>query len=655
MVRAEHVCASLEDLAAAGAKNAVLPSSGFAEAGAAGEVLQIEVLKTAKRVGISIIGPNSLGIAHISRGWALAALPTIEPLLPGHVASISQSGAVCSEIAEYAVQQGIGLSTIAAVGNEAQIDAATLTSALVEDEKTRVIALFVESIRDPARFARAAEFARSRRKPIVILKIGASPVASEVAKAHTGSLVDDDKVYDAMCRRHAIVTVHTLEDLVTTAGLLAHTGVIERPGVAVVSLSGGGCGIATDLADRHGISLPAFSQETVAGLRELLPDYAATLNPFDITGAAFRDPDLFVRCIRIIGADPSIGLVVAAYSVFRDEKRLGPRLPLVTVMGEVVSMLGSRAVLASSAVRPYVGAGLKAMDAVGLKGSAFGGLAATMIAVRGALEWSELVRTVSLMTEPVPTETSTETPAPMDERQVLDFIASHHVPVLPAIVVRSDCEAMQAQQSFGGNGVLKILSPDIAHKTEVGGVKLNIAAEAVSEAHDALLATVRGSAPEARIDGVIVSPMRERGLELFVGVARDPQWGLVLAVGLGGLWPEVLKDTGLALLPLDRAEARRLLLGLRAAPLLAGHRGTPAVDLDLLADAIVRIGEAAISLGPALAALEVNPLRVSGHEVEALDGSSFGVTARDCGFMLTKPSCKSSAARGQSKPRAPYA
>ncbi|WP_051236709.1 acetate--CoA ligase family protein [Ottowia thiooxydans] len=617
-VPSSAVVGALEDLADAGIRTVVILSSGFSEVGEEGKALQEAVVEVARRRDITFMGPNSLGFAHVANRWALAALPPPQPLLSGHVAVISQSGAICSEIADYAVQQGIGLSFICAVGNEAMVDVAAVIEALADDPSTRSIALFVESIRNPADFARAAEIARLKAKPVVVFKVGASDMGAAVAQAHTGSLVGNDQVFDAACERHAIVRVESVEDLVTTAGLLAHTGVIEKPGVALVSLSGGGCGVVADYADKLGIPMPAFSAETVQKLRCDLPDFAATLNPFDITGAAIRNPQLFVSCLRAVGSDPSIGLVIAGYSLFSDETRLTPRLPLVTAIGEGLRELGSRGILSSSAVRPYTGAGLEVLREHGIRG-AFGGLAATLRAVKKALWWSARVRQTATVMQRMAISAQVS-PRLVHERDVLLHLSHHGVPVIPAIVVQSPEQALAAQRDLNGPVALKILSPDIAHKTEVGGVRLNVTAQKVAKVYEELVAEVRSKAPSARLEGVIVSPMRDAGLELFVSVTTDAQWGPVLTLGLGGVWIEVLRDCALRLLPVTPEQVRDMLGELRGARLLHGWRGAPAADLDALTKVIACIGDAALALGPKLSVLEVNPLRVGSDGAEALDG-----------------------------------
>jgi succinyl-CoA synthetase beta subunit len=209
---------------------------------------------------------------------------------------------------------------------------------------------------------------------------------------------------------------------------------------------------------------------------------------------------------------------------------------------------------------------------------------------------------------------------PAGEREVLSYLASKGVPVIPSQLATSAEEAAKAAAAAGGAAVLKIASPDIAHKTEAGGVRLNVSGPDAARIFDEIVQSAKAYAPDARIDGVIVAPMREAGVELIVGVARDPEWGPVIVVGLGGVFTEALKDSQVRILPVSRSDVKAMLAELRGAKLLEGFRGAPAADLDKLADAVVAIGDAALALGPDLAALEVNPLRVRGGEVECLDG-----------------------------------
>jgi acyl-CoA synthetase (NDP forming) len=615
----EATLEAVEDAAAAGIKAAVILTSGFAESGEDGAKLQAQLVEIAQRHGMAFLGPNCLGYANVTARTPMTPIPPLKPLLPGRVSLVSQSGATNSEIVEFAHQSGVGMNLFIATGNEAMIDIAACVDFLVDDEQTKVVMVFAEAIRDTATFSRAAARALARRKPIVVLKVGTSELTAKVAAAHTGSLVGDDKVFDAACRQLGVIRVNSIEELVNTSALLAYTGVLDKPGVGIVSISGGACTLFADRAEVHGVSLPSFTAETQAKLREMLPSLPGTMNPLDITGAAMRDAGLFTRSLSIIGEDPSIGFVGCIYNLPWNQNLSGEHLKgQLQGVGAGLAGLKQPGALIVQTGKPVTELGREYMKAANIP-AVFGGIEDLAQTLGHAAWWSAQVRasgTAASMSPVTPAQLR-----PDSERAVLEYLSARGVPVIPAKIARTRQEAVSFAASLDRPVALKIASPDIAHKTDVGGVKLNLQGEAVvGEAYEAILASVKKAKPEAHIEGVLISPMCSNGLEILVGTLRDPQWGPVLAVGLGGVWVEALADTQLRLLPVAPSEVKTMLQSLRAAKLLQGFRGTPAADLDRLAQVIAKIGDAALALGPELETLEVNPLWVRGSEVLALDG-----------------------------------
>ncbi|HEY5759761.1 MAG TPA: acetate--CoA ligase family protein [Steroidobacter sp.] len=630
------VIEALEDAAAAGIRNAAILTSGYAEIGEQGAVLQQQLLDKACELGMNIWGPNSLGYNNVSARTPVSSVPAVLPLLTPRIAIVSQSGATASELNEFAHSQNIGTSFVAATGNEAQLSLADVIDYLVDDIDTRAIAVFAESIRNPAVFAKAAQRCRERNKPIVMLKIGRSELAGEVAKAHTGSLAGNDKVFDAICARLGVIRVHSVEDLIVTAGLLAATGPLPASGLGFISISGGACTLVADGAEASGASVPAFPAETTDVLKTLIADFASSMNPLDVTGAAVRDPALLERLIPVAAAAPAIGIVGVNIGIPTVEGAVSLPAGLAAI-GRAVKTLDKPAVMVLTTVKTLTDVTRRMITEHGLP-HVVCGIDPMLRAVGKAAWWSQRLATPSqpLLLPSIedraaasaPVLSNTRNIAPMhgsvneadlaNERAVLDFLATHGVPVIPAKIIRSRAEA----QSLGLSGplALKILSPDIAHKTEVGGVRLNVAAADAATAYDELLKAVKSHKPEARIDGVIASPMRQGGVELLVGVRYDATWGPTITIGFGGVLVELLADVAIAALPVDRAEVLDMLSRLRGRKLLQGFRNSAATDLDRLADVIVSIGNAALALGPALDSLEVNPLLVRGNEIEALDG-----------------------------------
>lgn len=612
------VIEALEDAASAGIRNAAILTSGYAEIGERGAALQEQLLDKARELGMNIWGPNSLGYNNVSARAPVSSVPAVLPLLPPSIAIVSQSGATASELNEFAHSQNIGTSFVAATGNEAQLSLADVIDYLVDDADTRAIAVFAESIRNPAVFAAAAKRCRERCKPIVMLKIGRSELAGEVAKAHTGSLAGNDKVFDAVCARLGVIRVHSVEDLIVTAGLLAATGPLPAPGLGFISISGGACTLVADGAEACGASVPAFPTETTEVLKTLIADFASSMNPLDVTGAAVRDPALLERLIPVAAAAPPIGIVGVNIGIPTVEGAVALPAGLAAI-GRAVKTIDKPAVMVLTTVKTLTDVARRAIAEHGLP-HVVCGIDPMLRAVGKAAWWSQrLTAPPQQLQLPSAGQPGTAPgPSLANERAVLDFLASHGVPVIPAKIIRSHAEG----QSLGLSGplALKILSPDIAHKTEVGGVRLNVAAADAGAAYDELLKAVRSHRPDARIDGVIASPMRQGGVELLVGVRNDPTWGPTITIGFGGVLVELLADVAIATLPVDREDVLDMLTRLRGRKLLQGFRNSAATDLGQLADVIVSIGNAALVLGPALDSLEVNPLLVRGNEIEALDG-----------------------------------
>ena len=623
-VPAAGVTGALQEAAAAGVRNAVVLSSGFTEAGAEGAALQAELADAAAEAGVLLLGPNSLGFANLAGRRFCTSIRSRLPVRTGHLGIVSQSGAVANELMKWAHAQGIGLSFLCATGNEAQLGIADVVEYLVDDPATHAIALYVEGIGDPERFMAAAVRARSAGKPVVVLKIGRSEVSGAVVQAHTGSLVGDDKVFDTMCRRYGVSRANSIEELIITADFLGKIGPINPPRIAMASISGGACGMYADLAQIHGLATPPFASETQAALREVLPAFAATLNPLDVTGFAIQNPAIWSDALPLMIGDPDMGLVVACNNLPNTLEELANQRGAYEAIAEGYGKSGKPPVLLSFSLQDMSAAQAEARKELGIVIS-LPNIELGVRALAHLQRWSECL----LEGHAEPAATVETGRRPVTEREVLDHLASFGVPVIPAVLARDAGQAAKAASDFAEPVVLKIASPDITHKSEAGGVRLNLQVDAeVRRAFGEIMASASAYAPSARIDGVIVSPMRSTGTELIVGFARDPQWGPVLVVGLGGLFTEALGDSQIRLMPVTPEDVRSMLHELRGAKLLQGFRGSPPVDIDSLANVIVAIGNAALALGPQLAALEVNPLRVEGSEIECLDGLVVYATQR---------------------------
>jgi len=615
MVPESKMIEVFQDLRAARVGGVVILSAGFAETGEAGAERQRQIAAAAREAGIRIIGPNCLGFANFAASTPIWTTPLRKHAAGGAVAVVSQSGALASQLEQFAYQQRVGLTHMISTGNEADVTVADAIEYLAAQPEPRAIALFLESVRNPAHFERAIAAASAAGKAVVVLKVGTSEATAKAAQAHTGSLVGNDRVFDALCQRLGMARVRSLEELVVSADLFARLGPVQRQGLALVAMSGGLCEIATDQAEAEGVNLSKLGDDTLAALRAALPALATPSNPLDVTGAAMLEPELVTRSIAAVAADPGVGAVGFVFDAPVKADESGFARKFIACIGEGFKAAGKPALMISHTFMPvnaearalaeelgvpYTGAGVR--HALNAFGHLFRRRAAA--APRRA-EQADAGAAGGLATE----------------REVLAHLAAHGVPVVPARVVTSAAEAAAAAAALDGPVVLKIASPDIQHKTEVGGVALNLRGEeAVAGAYEKVMRRVKAAKPEARIEGVIVSPMRKPGVELFVGTMRDPQWGPTIAIGLGGIWVEVLKDSSLRLLPVSQDDALEMLGELRGGALLDGFRGAALVDRQRLAQTIVAIGDAALALGPKLVSLEVNPLLASEGQIEALDG-----------------------------------
>jgi len=607
---------AVREAAQAGVRSFVVLSSGFAEVGAEGAKLQAKLMEICHEYGARVLGPNCLGFVNYVDSVALGSIPVSLPQPAGRLAIVSGSGATSSLLARLANQLGAGVTYVVATGNEADVTTADCLHYLLDQPSVGAIAVFLESVRDPQTFIAAAELAIERRKPIVVLKVGASPVTAAVAAAHTGALVGDDKVFDAVCERLAIVRVTSFEQLVSTAVTLGTYGVLEQDGVAAVSISGGACEVMSDLAHQFDVPMRAFAPETVAALSEVISHLGQTHNPIDLTGAAVPDPTLWEKAMRIVARDPQMGVVLCNFDVPASATMSMPAMYEQIALG--LHAAAPKSSLVSTFFGPINEHGQHWLDENQLA-PPLPGLAEGMHTIGRLIWWSRRVRAHAPYLAARPAK-STSSERPRSEFETLDYLRRNGVPVIPMTLATSEAETVAAARALGGPVVLKIASPDIAHKTDIGGVRLNLQGEAaVAAAYVDILARARAAKPDAKLEGVLVSPMREKGVELFVGLTRDPEWGLVMAVGLGGVWVEVMQDVRLLLLPARPEDVTKALESLRGAKLLQGYRGAPAADLKAVGEAVARLADAALALGDDLAAFEINPLLVRGDVVEAID------------------------------------
>ena len=616
----EAVAGVIEDAAAAGVRNAVVLASGYREAGPAGRDLEDDLVAAAASHDIMLLGPNCLGFLNTSARAAPYALTVPLPLTAGPVGIALQSGALASAFLAFARSQAIGVSTVASLGNEAMITTADMLDYLAADEQTKVICLFLEEIGDPVAFSAAALRADRAGKPIVALKAGTSPAGQQAALAHTGAVAGDDAIVDAALRQLNVIRVTSIEELLSTAAFLGYQRWPKGRRMGVLTASGGACDIIADRASAEGIDIPAFASHTTEAIAAHLPSFAAARNPLDVTGyvlANARSSPLTAidHALDAALADPGLDFVVFTGFTIPDARPLDEAM--ANLLESRIDWLARRV---ASAPIPAIPLGMTCTDVNGYARDLLGkhdvhlvgGIELGSRAVGNALRWLEGRGTVRPLSG---------LPQPQDgpvyawpESSARELLTAAGIPVVPGRLARSADEAVAVACELGGPVAIKISAPGISHKSDFGGVVLGRSGEAaVRNGYAQVVA-----AAEDKGNEVLVTAMRTGGAEVLAGVTMDPGFGPVLAVGLGGIWVEVLGDTSLRLLPAGPAEIRCMLGELRGLPLLQGARGGIPADLDALAEVIAGIGELACALD-GLEALEINPLWVCGDQIEALD------------------------------------
>lgn len=614
MVPAAVVPSVIEKAARLGVPAAEILSSGFAEEGEEGRRLQDQVASIARSAGMAVLGPNNLGFVNVHDAIGLSPMADADALPAGSVAMISQSGNLAGQIQTLARSFDVGLSMVVSTGNEVDVTAGDVVDYLVDHDPTRAIGVFLETVRRPDDFVDACRRARQAGKVVVVLKAGRSDAAARSALAHTGALVGDDAVIGAALEAAGVIRVDTLEDLIAVADVHTRVGEIRGRRIGVVSISGGAGDIASDLAEPLGLELPDVTESTKTTLRDILPSYGTPQNPLDMTGVVIAQPEIFGLGLRTVAEDSQFDLALAVTEAEHMAKDLDD--PMLSGLLQAAKSSTTPTLIATTTVHP-VSARTAALRRTADLPTVSWGLDRVLSSVSALASWAARdISTSPDLESAIEFEDLGDRRGAWSEGRARQLLERAGVPVIPAVVVRPGDAIPEID---GTHFAVKILSDDIAHKSDVGGVRLNVPAHELGQTVQRVVDTVAQRAPTASIDGVLISPMRSGGVELLVGVVRDDQWGCVLAIALGGIWTEIMGDVQRVALPASRKSIGAALDKLRAAPLLHGARGTEPVDIDALVDAISRISDLAITLGPDLAALEVNPLRADKTSVEALD------------------------------------
>jgi acetyltransferase len=617
VVPAKIVPAVLEESARVGVKASIIISAGFRESGAQGAKLEAQIREISKKYGIRVVGPNCLGI--MSTGANLNASFASEYPVKGGISLISQSGAICTSFLDWAANESLGFDKLVSVGNKVDVAEAELLDYIARDPSTRVVALYVEGIDNGREFMQVSKEV-SKLKPVIALKAGRTGMGAKAASSHTGALAGSDATYDAAFKQSGILRVNSIDEFFDAAKAFSRCPIPKIPGVAIITNAGGPGVLASDASAECGVPLANFTKETIEALRNALPQESNIYNPIDILGDA--KPRRYVATLEIILADQNVGAVILlltpqAMTEPEETANLINRLSLHTSKPIITSFIGGKELR-------------KAREKL-IHGRAanFDSPETAVRAARNLIKFREIAtssegastplrsgqnRAAFLRIEGVRSEGRTA----LTEEEGKDVLRAYGIKAPRETVVTRRDKVIQAAREIGYPVVMKVSSPDIAHKTDVGGVITGISNDrAAKNAFDQIYANINKRMPQARIGGVIIEEMVQ-GVEVIVGVTCDPQFGPFITFGLGGLYVEVLKDVSHRLAPITVAEAKRMIAEVKSYPILLGARGRKALDINAVADTIVRVSQISQDFEE-IQEIEINPLMVQEDGCIAVD------------------------------------
>ncbi len=630
----------MAQLAGNGTRAAVVFTSGFAEAGEGGVRMQDVLARSARDAGVTLLGPNCLGAMNLrERMFATFSPIPLSGVPPvGEVGLVSQSGAFGAYAYALAREAGLGLSHWVTTGNEAGLQVADVIAWLANDPNTRVILAYIEGCRDGARLRQALAAARAAGKPVVVTKVGTTAAGARSAQSHTASLTGEDAVYQAVFDAYGVHRAHTLEEFFRLGYVLSRG---RRPAtwqrtagvdagaatpLAIVTVSGGVGIMMADRAEQLGLPLPPMPDDAAEALRTAIP-FASTANPIDVTGQVVAQPRVFMDAIAGVARSGAYGCVAAFLAGGANAPRLWPELQ--QTVGALSEDANAAPLLLAGIVDDDKRAWLEARGCLVFREPGHAVEAVATLAHAAALESASGAGTSS-EAEPrqgmrdgllrdLPPEA-----AALSEYEAMRLLADAGVPVAPHELARDSDEAVRIAEGLGYPVVVKLCSREILHKSDVGGVALNLVdAQAVRDAFARMAQAVAhartdGGAP-VPFEGVLVARMVRGWGEVMVGVRHDPVFGLVALAGIGGTAVEIFRQTACGLAPLSCAQARAMLRDSRAAALCEGHRGNPVLDLDAAAQVLATVSQMAADLGERLDTLEINPFIVTAQGLVAAD------------------------------------
>jgi acetyl coenzyme A synthetase (ADP forming)-like protein len=620
LIPAGSVANVLRQCAQRGIHAVIVSSGGFRETGEQGTTLEAELLEIAKQNDIRMIGPNCIGILDTHLPLDATFLPPPGPP-PGDVAFISHSGAICAAVIDWARGQGFGLSRLVSLGNQADVNETDVLAPVAEDHFTHVLTLYLEGVSDGPKFVEQARQI-TRVKPIVALKVGRYPSGQRAAASHTGALAGQEHAFNAAFRRAGVIRADTSEELFDWARALAWCPLPKGRAIAVLTSAGGPGVTAADALEMNGMSLAVLSDVTHAKLAQLLPPAASLHNPVDMLASA--SPDQFADCLEVLLADPGVHgvLVVTPPPPMHTTGAVAKSMiPVIQSSDKpvTIALMGER--LIQEAVEHFRAARIPEYRFPERAASALAVLAQHAEYIENERESKHVHLEVDKAAVQELIELRKQTPGYLNAAETSLILTAYHLPEAPMRLASTPDEAINAAQELGYPVVMKIASHEIVHKSDVGGVMLNLVdSEAVSSGFSNIISNTRAAFPQANIEGVYLQHMLPAGQEVILGAVQDTQFGPLVMFGSGGVEVEGLKDVAFALAPLTIQDAEWMLENTWAGRRLRGYRNLPPADRQAVIDALILLSQLCADF-PQLVDIEINPLRVfpHGQGVSAVD------------------------------------
>lgn len=615
---------ALEQAAQKSARAAVIFTSGFSEMGPEGAQLQAEMLAAADRHSIRLLGPNCLGLFDNSTGLAATFSSMLEedPLPPGPVGIVSQSGAYGAHICMLLRKRGVGITQFVATGNECDIDIAELIESMANHAQIKVIACYAEGISDGRRLLSAIEKARQAGKPVLLMKVGRSATGRSAAQSHTASLAGDDRTFDALLRQSGSVIVGTTRALVDALYVLCKAGPLANNRLGILTVSGGAGILMADAAENCGLDVSPMPSQARKALDTRIP-LGSSINPVDTTAQVMNDPSILSDAVNAMLSDGGYGAIAAFFMNWPESNILGPAIRAAVTESLQQSPSAHFAICMNAAadtVDHYDRAGMLVFEDP----------EQAILALSIASEVARKLTAPVMAIAPLPGPAEGVAWDQYDEADALKALGDAGVPVAPFATANSEEEAATKSGRFEGSLAIKVLSPDIQHKSDIGGVELEVqAGQAAGVATSAMLSRVLTAAPDADIRGVIISPMITGIAELIIGARIDETFGPIVTVGLGGTFTEILEDIAIGLAPINNEDALGLIRSLRGFKLLAGARGRPHADIEAAAQAMVALSLFIAKHRETVAEVEINPLIVRESGAVAVDALIIPRAARE--------------------------